>query len=89
MLEVTEYMVDYVNNNIMDSAVFTKDEIKVFETFTDLAMYLYDRDLQAFLSDLEDEIVMNSDLSLLDNFFYEYHGVFQDESYEYIYLLQA
>lgn len=87
MLKVTDYMVNYVNIHILDRANVTKDEIKVFETYVDLAMYLYDDDLKAFLNDLEEECVWDSKLSLLENFFCEHLYVFHDESYDYIYYL--
>lgn len=88
MLEVTDYMIDYVNNHILDSANVSKNEIKVFKTYTDLAMYLYNGDLEQFLTDIENEQVIDKNISLLENFFYEKTNIFHDESYEYIYLLE-
>ena len=86
MIEVTDYMVDYVNG-IMDEGEYDKHEIKAFENIESFAAYIYEGDFKELLSDIESAKVYDENLSLLDNLFYEYHGMFQDESYEYVYYI--
>lgn len=86
-IKVTDKMVD-VLNNLMDSAEYAKDEIKVFETYKDLAAYLYENNLAGFLADLEEAEVMDDNLTILENFFYEYPNIIEDGSYGWIFLLQ-
>ena len=87
MLEVTDKMLEVLNEEIMDSAVYTKDEVMVFDSYVDLAMHIYNGDMKWFLQELEDCEVYDEDLSLLENYFYEYHGVIEDGSFGWIYYL--
>ncbi|MEK4025466.1 hypothetical protein [Sporosarcina sp. FSL W7-1283] len=84
MLKITDKMVE-VLNSMMDSATYTKDEILVFETYTDLAKHIYENDLDGFLRELEDMKVYDVNRNLLENFFYEHSCVIEDESYGWIF----
>lgn len=88
MLKITDYMIDYVNNNILDNASITKDEFKVFDNYIDLALYIHEGDFKYFLNELDAEFVNDEDRSLLENYFYNVNNIFQDESFEYIYYLE-
>lgn len=87
MLEVTDKMLEVLNVEIMDSATYTKDEIKVFDSYVDLAQHIFEDDFKGFLKELEVSEVYDEERSLLENYFYEYHGVIEDESYGWIYYL--